>query len=181
MLAVFPYRGEELGEIVETSGQLVGVTFIQPVFEGIVPWQCLVAVQCVPSRNADVVKARVLTQFACDVIEVFLRALSPSVIGFIERRDGYDLVSRFLEIACGDIHELCPMFRIAVIPWVDRRMVAVQHQFDIRLAKAQQAEPFGDGVFLFLLQVAVHERISGLERGSDDGYIVFSHESHAAA
>ena len=56
MFAVFSHRGEELGEVVETSGQLVRVSLIQLVFQVIVPRQGLVGVQRVSATHADIIE-----------------------------------------------------------------------------------------------------------------------------
>ena len=192
MFAVFPHGGEELREVVETAGQLVGVSFVNIVLQVVEPRECPVAVERVAAANADIVEARVLTQLDGHLPESLLadffvgvlvarHPLVPAEVRLVERGDGDDFVARVLVIARGHVDEVGPCLGVLDVAVVHGRVVAVDEQLDVILAEAEYPDAFVDGVFLRLLQVAVHQRVGGLERRAHDVQVVLPHEGRAAA
>ena len=88
-LAVCLDGGEEVGIVVESACQLVGVAFIEVCFEVVVPRQRPVVVQGIAATDADVVEIGVSLQQLGNGQEVrhclrFVGGLLPHVVGLVE-------------------------------------------------------------------------------------------------
>ena len=60
VMSVGAYRFEKQGVIVETSGQLMSIAFVQTAFQGIIPTQGFVGVQGIASADANTIEARIV-------------------------------------------------------------------------------------------------------------------------
>ena len=112
IVAVLGHRLEEIGIGVKRACQLMRVAPIDIRLEAVVPFQSLVTVQGISSRNGNISKKRIVClQFPCNLLEARKIALSPAEVGLIVWRYGDNLMLGIVlvEPFHAGIDKLCPM------------------------------------------------------------------------
>ncbi len=179
MMSVGAHRSEKRSVIIETSGQLVGVSFVETAFQGIIPTQGLVGVQGIASADANAVEAGIVAQFACNVEKIGQAALPPTVIRFVKGSNRYYLTSSFLYATGGDIHQLCPVLGIAGIPGIDAGVIAIQGYLGMAACQINKIKAIIEIGYLLRLQISVHQGHSGLKGSPDQINIFTAHKSNS--
>ena len=171
---VFGHLGEEVGVVVKTTCQLVGVAPVHVGLQSVVPLRCIVVVECVAAGHGYVLQSRiVLLYLPGNLFHVAQRTLSPTVVRLVERRQGNDLV---IGVGLNPRHtcvdELRPVVGVGlavlhVVVHDARLLVFVEYQVDAIAHKVGHGIALPQHLYLRRSErPVVVQRLGGLERAA---------------